>query len=156
RLSNAHATLDAAAGSGSLSFITAEYSTMSPFNMDNTRLILQHSSYFALYDGSGNYLRDLPFSVYASTEPRWSRSDPSTLYFVNGNAFKQLNVETGAITTVHVFSEYGAISGHGESDICFDGNHFVFAGDNRYVFVYEISTNTKGPVFDNGGHGFDS
>ncbi len=44
----------------------------------------------------------------------------------------------------------------GESDISFDGDHFVFAGNGRYVFVYQISTATKGPVFDTGGRSFDS
>ena len=69
---------------------------------------------------------------------------------------KRYNVATDAISLVHAFSEYSSISGRGESDICFDGNHFVFAGNNRYVFVYEISTGTKGPVFDTGSRAFDS
>src|SRR5262245_15842015 len=128
RITNAPATLNAAVGSGNLTFITNEYSTMTPFNKDNTRLILQHESYFALYDGNGAFLRNLPFAVHASSEPRWSRSDAATLYFVNNNALRKVNVETGALTTLHTFSEYSSISGKGESDICFDGNHFVFAG----------------------------
>jgi hypothetical protein len=155
RISNARASTNNADG-GLLSFVTAEYSTMSPFNRDNTRLILQHQSYFGLYDGAGNYLRDLPFAVYAASEPRWSRSDASTLYFVNGNTLKRMNVETGASAVVRAFPEYGSISGHGESDISFDGDHFVFAGDGRQIFVYQISTNIKGPVLDTGGRGFDS
>ena len=155
RISNARATANSADG-GLLTFITAEYSTMSPFNRDNTRLILQHQSYFGLYDGAGNFLRDLPFEVYAASEPRWSRTDSSLLYFVNGNTLKRVNVETGASTVVRAFPEYGSISGHGESDISFDGNHFVFAGDGRQIFVYEISTNSKSPVLDTGGRGFDS
>jgi hypothetical protein len=155
RLSDApHMTNNA--GSGMLSLVTAEYSTMSPFNKGNTRFILQHDSYFALYDGNGRYIKDLPYDVYASTEPRWSRSDPALLYYVNGNTLKMLNVESGASGVVHTFTEYGAVSGHGESDICFDGNHFVLVGDDRYVFVYEISTGTKGGVLDTAGHGFDS
>lgn len=144
------------AGVGNLSYITNEYSTMSPFNLDNTRLILQHESYFGLYDGSGRYLRDLPFSVYASSEPRWSRKDPSLLYFINGNTLYKVDVETDDVSTVHVFGEYNSVSGHGESDISFDGDHFVLAGDDHHVFVYEISSDSKGPVFDNGGRSFDS
>ena len=45
-----------------------------------TRLVLQHYSYFALYDGAGNYLRDFPFEVHASSQPRWSRTEPAVLY----------------------------------------------------------------------------
>ncbi|PYV01227.1 MAG: hypothetical protein DMG10_18300, partial [Acidobacteria bacterium] len=144
-----------ALGAG-VTFITGEYSTMTPFNKDNSRILLVHFSYFGLYDGSGNFLKNLPAEINASSEPRWSRSDANVLYYKYGNQLRQHNVGTGATSIVHTFPEYSSISGKGESDICFDGNHFVFAGDNRYVFVYEISTDRKGPVFDTGGRGFDS
>ena len=144
-----------ALGAG-VTFITGEYSTMTPFNNDNSRILLVHFSYFGLYDGSGNFLKNLPGEINASSEPRWSRSDANVLYYNSGNQLKRYNVSTGATSAVHTFSEYSSITGKGESDICFDGNHFVFAGDNRYVFVYEISTDSKGPVFDTGGRGFDS
>lgn len=157
RLSRALSTPDAAFGSGNLTFIMNEYSTMSPFNADNSRLLLLHGSYFALYDGSGNYVRDLPFEINSMSEPRWSRRDPNVLYYVRGNELKQYNAATGVSSVVHTFSEYTTVYGAGESDICFDGDHFVFVGDSRDVFVYEISTDTKGPVLDTSGlGGFDS
>jgi hypothetical protein len=156
RISDARSTADAAGGRGSLEFITNEYSTMSPFNSDGTRLILQHHSYFGLYDGEGRFLKNLPFEVSASAEPRWSRREPGVLYFVRGNELKRLDTGSGATSLVHAFREYGRIQGHGESDICFDGDHFVLAGDGRQVFVYEISSDRKGPVLDTGGRGFDS
>jgi hypothetical protein len=132
-----------------------EYSTMTPFNQDNSRLILQHFSYFGLYDGSGNYLRDLPFEINASSEPRWSRKDANILYYHRTSQLKQYNVATGVMSVVHTFSEYTAIKGNGESDISFDGDHFVLQGDGK-VFVYTISTDIKGPAFDTGGRTFDS
>ena len=64
---------------GTVTAITPEYSTMSPFNQNNTRLLLLHFSYFALYDGAGNYLQDLPLEINASSQPRWSRTDPLVL-----------------------------------------------------------------------------
>jgi hypothetical protein len=155
RLSDAMNMTDNA-GRGGLTSVSTEYSTASPFNSDNSRLILQHQSYFGLYDGNGTYLRDLPFAVNTSTEPRWSRRDPNVLYFVSGNSLMRLDVAAGAISVVHTFTEYGAISGRGESDISPDGDHFVFAGDKRYVFVYEISTGTKGAALDTAGHTFNS
>jgi hypothetical protein len=129
---------------------------MTPFNSDNSRIILVHQSYFGLYDGTGFYLRDLPLEINASSEPRWSRKDNHTLYYVHGNQFKAYDISSGATTIVHTFNEYSAISGMGESDISFDGDHFVFAGNNRYVFVYQISTDTKHAVFDTAGVAFDS
>jgi len=113
-----------ALGAG-VTFITGEYSTMTPFNNDNSRILLVHFSYFGLYDGSGNFLKNLPGEINASSEPRWSRSDANVLYYNSGNQLKRYNVSTGATSAVHTFSEYSSITGKGESDICFDGNHFV-------------------------------
>ncbi|MCX6625475.1 MAG: hypothetical protein NTY38_31320, partial [Acidobacteria bacterium] len=155
RISNGLGTQNADRG-GNLTWITDEYSTMSPFNSDNSRILLVHQSYFALYDGAGSYIRDLPFEISASSEPRWSRKDNRTIYYLHGNQFKTYDISSGAMTVVHTFSEYSAISGMGESDISLDGDHFVFAGARRYVFVYRISTDTTSPTFDTGGHGFDS
>jgi hypothetical protein len=165
RVSNSR-TMTNNAVSGPLTFVSTEYPTASPFNSDNTRLILQHAGYFGLYDGSGTYLKDLAFSANAATEPRWSRTDPNALYYVTGNSLMKLNVDTGASIVVRAFNEYAAIRGRGESEISLDGDHFVFAADelpsatapgviNRYVFVYEISTNTKGAVLDTVGHLFN-
>jgi hypothetical protein len=155
RISNALSTPNADRG-GYLTWITDEYSTMSPFNRDNSRILLVHESYFALYDGAGVYIRDLPLELSASSEPRWSTADNKTLYYVRGNQLKTYDTSNGAMSVVHTFSEYSVISGKGESAISFDGDHFVFAGDGRYVFAYQISADRKSPVFDTGGHGFDS
>src|SRR5436190_3251506 len=101
RISNAMTTTDAASG-GNVTTISPEYSTMSPFNNDNTRLLIQHFSYFALYDGDGNFLKDLyQYGVHASAEPSWSRTDTNVLYFVNGNQLKSLNIGTNVVSVVH-------------------------------------------------------
>src|SRR3989338_8875338 len=93
RISNAPSEPNRA-HTGTLAFIVNEYATMTPFNSDNSLILLQHQSYFALYDGEGNYLRDLPFEINASSEPRWSRHDPNALYYHTGNQLKQYNVAT--------------------------------------------------------------
>ena len=156
RISDAMTTVDAGSG-GKVTSIGPEYSTMSPFNKDNTRLLIQHFSYFALYDGDGNFLKDLyQYRVHASAEPRWSRTDSNVFYFINGNQLKSFNIGTNAVSVVHTFTEYSAISGKGESDISFDGTHFVFCGSGRYVFVYDLANDTKGPALDINGHPVDS
>jgi hypothetical protein len=155
RISNAMGT-KSNISSGNLTQITNEYSTMSPFNNDDTFLILQHDSYFGLYSGSGTYLRDLPFAINTGSEPRWSRTDVNVIYFLSNNQLKQFNVATQVMSTVHTFSEYTVIRGMGESDISVDGNHFVFVGDSLSIFVYEISTDRKSAVFSTGGRSFDS
>ncbi len=112
RISNALGTPNADGG-GNLTWITDEYSTVSPFNSDNSRLILVHQSYFALYDGTGFYLRDLPLEVNSSSEPRWSRKDNHTLYYVHGNQLKTYDTSSSTASIVHTFSEYSGHQRHG-------------------------------------------
>jgi hypothetical protein len=156
RLSDARQTRDAVTGAGPLAFITNEYSTVTPFNRDATRLLVQHQSYFALYDGEGHYVEDLPKDVNAASEPRWSRHDPDVFYYLAGNELRRYHVGQRAASLVRRFSEYGRVSGNGESDLCFDGDHLALVGDARFVFVYELSTGRKGAALDTGGRGIDS
>ena len=155
RISNALGTTNADKG-GSLTWIEAEYSTADAFNNDNSKFILLHQSYFGLYNGEGTFLSNLPMEINSGSEPRWSRKDTATIYYHAGNMLKSYNADSGATKVVHAFSEYASISGNGEMDISRDGDHFVFAGDNRYIFVYEISTDKKYSVFDTNGTTFDS
>ncbi len=155
RISNALGTPNSDQG-GLLTWIEAEYPTMTPFNSDNSKIILVHQSYYGLYDGTGFYIRDLPLEINSSSEPRWSRANNHTLYYHVGNSLKTYDTSTGAIAIIHTFSEYSAISGLGESDISYDGDRLVFAGDSRYVFVYQISTGAKSSTFDTSGHSLDS
>ena len=160
RMSNATVSPDVAFGTGFLPFISDEYSTMTPFNADNSRILALHFSYFGLYNGifdaAGNFIKNLPFAVSASTEPRWSPTKTNILYFIAGNQLKQLDVSTDAISVVHTFAEYTSISGKGESDISPDGDHFVFIGNSQFIFVYTISSDSKGPTFDTNKRAFDS
>lgn len=146
-----------AAGLGS---IGVEYSSMCPFNSDNTRLILMHSQgYVGLYDGEGKFIRVLAPPIAASSEPRWSRKNPDLFYFVNGNELWSEQPSNGSRKLIHTFPEYvrftsdhrHGVHGRGESDISEDDDHFVFAGIKpggaTEVFVFQISTRAKGRVF---------
>jgi uncharacterized protein (TIGR03437 family) len=162
RISNARGTPNAY-GRGNPQYIEPEYSTASPFNIDNSRLILLFESYFGLFDGQGQFLGALPEEINASSEPRWSRQDPNVLYYHTGNQLKQYEVSTNAASVVHTFTEFSSINGAGEMDISYDGGHFVLVGTARspfgsktYVFIYEISTDSKSPALDTSGRAFDS
>lgn len=156
RLSDATATPDAANG-GTLPLVNNEYATIAPFNRDNGYLILGHHSYFALYDGEGRYLRDLPFDIHGGSEPRWSRALAARLYYINGNQLKRYDVDTGDRGVVRTFPEYADVRGNGESDIAFQDDRFVLVGDGRDIFVYDVATDTKGAVLETAGlGGFDN
>ena len=148
RLTDAQNTSDATDPVKVLNLISQESSGVSPFNTDNSRLLLQHFSYFGLYDGLGNYLNDLPFEITASSEPRWSQTDPAIFYYINGNQLKQYDVLTRGVTVLHEFDEYASISGKGTANLSVDGDHLLLIGDNIDVFVYTLSTDTSGPVLE--------
>src|SRR5204863_6970181 len=105
-----------------------EYSTAAPFSSDNSRLILLHQSYFGLYDGNGSFIGNLPLEINSSSEPRWSRTDNTTLYYHAANQIKSYNVSSQTTKVVHTFKEYSSIKGNGEMDMSLDGDHLVFAG----------------------------
>ena len=148
RLTDSAHSPDNARGSGFLNTIRPEYPTVCPWSAGNAWLILQHGSYFGLYTGAGGYVSDLPFSISASSEPRWSRTYGNLLYFhvAGGNALLSYNVATGVTTTLQVFSEYSAISGGGEMDTAGMGDFLVLAGDGKEAFVYNVAADTKSPV----------
>jgi hypothetical protein len=140
-----------------LPWVEAEYSTKSPFNADNSKMLLIEFSYFSLYNGV-TLQRIKPLCcqgtiVAASSEPLWSRTDPNVFYFhpANSNQLETYNVATDAVTVLHTFTEYSFVYARGESELSYDGDHIVLAGDGHAIFVYTISTNTKGPVFDTNG-----
>lgn len=145
RISDAPNTTDNASGKA-LPLITHEYATVSPFNIDNTRLLVQHFTYFALYDGNGNYLRDLPFEINSASEPRWSRDDPDVFYYLTGNQLKSYDIGTGRREVVREFPEYRDVSGLGESDLSGDGDRRVLVGDRRQIFVYDLALDRKRPA----------
>lgn len=155
RLTDARATPNAA-GRGNLNWIGTEYSTCCPFNCDNTRLLLLHESYYGLYDGDGVFIRNLPFSINASSEPRWSRKFPDFLFYVNGNKVLMYDSGKDESRILRAFTEYAGVNGAGESDISEDGNHLVLCGDGHAIFVYDLLHDTKGPVLETEGHAFDS
>jgi len=156
RVSDAANTISADNGKP-LVYVEAEYSTKSPFNTDNSRMLLLEFSYFSLYDAV-TLQRIKPFCcvgpiVAASSEPLWSRTDPNLFYFhpVNSNQLKTYNVATDVVKLLHTFSEYSSITARGESELSYDGDHIVLSGDGHQIFVYTISTDTKGPVFETNG-----
>jgi hypothetical protein len=147
RVTDAAHTEDTLAG-GDLDFAINEYSSVTPFNADSTLVLLIHESVFALYDTAGHFLRVLPQEIHATSEPRWSVSDPNLFYFLHHNELRSYDVATGAEALLHSFAEYRQISGTGESDLSTDGDHLALVGDDRYVFRYEISTDTSGRTLD--------
>jgi hypothetical protein len=161
RITQASVTPDNAKGNGDrLPGIQVEYSSISAFNCDATRLLLLHFSYFALYDGSGKYLFDCTengrFEVNASSRPRWSTRHPEIFYYLRGNQVKAYNTLSRTSILVKTFSEYQTIDDGGEADFGIDGRVRVLCGDHREIFVFNVGTGEVGPKLATDGRSFNS
>lgn len=129
-----------------------EYSTWSPMNLDNTKLltILSMGGYEVL-DLSGKTLIDWSTLKLASTEEaRWSRRAPNIIYAHHGTEFWQVDIsnqKNPKFSVLHRFSEYASLGHPDEGDLSNDGDHFVFEGLNsdksKDLFVYQISSGQK-------------
>jgi hypothetical protein len=137
--------------------IEVEYSGMSPFNQSNGKMLVILFDSFAVYDIASKTITPLPIEVASSSEPRWSLTDPDVFFYHVGVSLRKYNIATGAVTVIRVFSEYSQLSiGGGEADISYDGDHLPLIGDGHAVFVYKITGDVKGPVFDAGSHAIDA
>ncbi len=152
---------DASKDSWSGSFylpISHGYSTVSPFNADD--------SYLLLTDGFGRrYVTDLKGNIVVpiSNMPTgyndgwflWDATNPAVFYYTTGNSLMKGTISGASVANavVHQFTEYAAINFMDETDVSQDGAHVVvIGGDNsgsspENVFVYDLVTNRKGAVY---------
>ena len=130
------------------SYVMHAYSSVNPFNSDNTMVLLEKSGgILHVRDLLGNTVKDNlhNFGILPSSNPVWSRTDPNVIYFhpVSSNQVKKYNLSTNAVTTEYTFSSYAQISfGNGEGDISWDGNYLPILADGRYGFIYNINAKT--------------
>lgn len=151
------------------------YSTVSPFNAND--------SYLMLGDGWGrHFITDLQGNILvpianmpdcgnsASCTPSdssndtwfyWDATNPVVFYYTEGNSMMKGVVSGSTVTTssVHQFTEYQAINFIDKTDLSQDGSHVVIAGGDtsgnspENIFVYDFTTNLKGPVYTTGCSG---
>src|SRR5207249_7197161 len=85
----------------------------------------------------------------------WDATNAKVFYYTNGNSLMKGTISGAAVTTavMHQFSEYAAINMMDETDVSQDGAHVVIVGgdtsgsSSENVFVYNLVTNSKGPVY---------
>jgi hypothetical protein len=123
------------------------YSSVSPFNADSTRVLLQKAPGGAQHIRtlSGEIVRDNlgRWGIQPHSEPVWSPTDPDVLYFhpVGGNTLRRYDVDTDTVTVLHTFTGYTSIEfGHWEADISGDGDYLPILADKRFGLIYTIST----------------
>jgi len=152
------------------------YSTLSPFNANDTYLMLGDGEGFHFVtDLLGNIVvpgADMSNWTASNGMPQqfndgwflWDASDPNVFYYTNGSSMMKGTINgtctpasTVCTSVVHDFSQdtpsYSAINFMDDADLSQDGAHVVIvAGDTtgtspENVFVYNFLTNIKGPVY---------
>ena len=139
-------------GKTKINSISVEYATITPWSLNDKWLLLAGNSHFLLHHGqTGKFLRPLKASnanewIGSSSQPRWSRTDPDSFYFLSGNSLKLFSVATMTSSLVRVFTEYSKIDGLGEGDLLSDdGSMMALCGDGSYIFTLGMTTLTKSP-----------
>jgi len=136
-----------------------EYSNMSAINSNDTLIEIGTNSGWAILDPSGNVI--VPVGNVPYTTGRWDITQPNVVYYLSGSGLEKGTVNTSGCapncmitqTTLHAFSEYSSMSfGGGEGDL-FSPDHILLYGvrasdSTQDIFVYTISTDTQGPVFN--------
>jgi hypothetical protein len=125
-----------------------QYSTISPINQDDTRIMLiTESGQGVIVDMSGNVVvgpNDFP-GINAANVP-WARSAPNVFYYTNGNTLYSGLVSGRAVKSrvLHTFAGYPRVVIPDEEDLSEDGDHlWIVAGTQ--AFLYTISTDSTSP-----------
>jgi uncharacterized protein (TIGR03437 family) len=135
-----------------------EYATMSPFNKNNTLVLLLNNTFgFYVTDRFGEIIYPpQTLGIGGDAEPRWSPKFQDNFYYHQGNQLLVFDTSTGQSRTLRTFSQFNSITfGGGESDISEDGDHFVIVGDGTFAGVYTLSTDQLGRLLDFDYEDFD-
>lgn len=149
--------------------INMGYATVSPFNADDTYLMLSDgwNEHF-ITDLKGNIvvpISNMPDcsnsgSCNANNSSNdswfyWDATNPAVFYYTAGNSMMKATINGSTVTTsaVHEFTEYSAVNFMDKTDLSQDGAHVVIVGGDTSgssplnIFDYDFVTNTKGPVY---------
>lgn len=132
---------------------------VSPFNRDNTRLLL-------IREGGGYYVADLSGNIIISNtelalgrspEPRWSATDANRFYYHQDNQLLWYDLSTKQKTVVRTFTQYDFIAfGSAGAEISDDGDRLLILGSKgsqAFLGVYRISTDVLGTMLETTGLG---
>ncbi len=131
-----------------------EYETISPFNRNNTRLLL-------LREGGSFYVADLNGAVVISEtelalgkqpEPRWSTTDANVFYYHQDNLLLRYELATKQKTTLRAFTQYDNIAfGFNNGELSDDGDNLIILGrkgSQSFLGVYRLSNDTLGTTLE--------
>ena len=131
-----------------------EYETISPFNRNNTRLLLlREGGSFYVADLNGNVvISETELALGKQPEPRWSTTDANVFYYHQDNNLFRYDLGTKQKTTLRTFTQYDGIAfGYGNGELSDDGDSLILLGrkgSQSFLGVYRISNNTLGTTLE--------
>lgn len=125
-----------------------EYATITPFNSDESLVLLQLSTGYWVVNREGTVVRSAAdLGLEAGARAKWSHAEPFRLYYYEANRLMALDVSSLQRDVVFTFGQFRSVSdAGGASDLSEDGDHLLVLGDNRFLGVFEISTRRFGPT----------
>ncbi|MBI1765640.1 MAG: hypothetical protein HYR56_29915 [Acidobacteria bacterium] len=135
-----------------------EYATISPFNRDNTRLLLVKGGDYYVADLSGNVIiSPTDLALGRLPEPRWSTTDASIFYFHQGNQLFRYDLRTRQKTPLRTFAQFDSIGfGVNDGELSADGDALLIIGyksGQSVLSVYRLSTDALSATLDVGAQG---
>lgn len=127
------------------------YSTASPWNADDTRImVVNDSGFMAVMNPSGTVavpVANMPASNNA--DQPWDLTDPSVFYYAIGNTFRKGTISGNAVisTTLHTFAGFSTVIIPDQEDVSDDGTTIWLIGDHGTecagrAIAYNLSTDT--------------
>jgi len=144
------------------------YSQVSPFNANDTYLMLGSSAGHFVTDLAGNMVVGYAAMPNCNNSQSctiangsndtwfaWDATNPAVFYYTFQNYMMKGTIAPPAVavSVLHQFTEYPFINFMDKMDVSYDGKHVVIVGgDNtgkspENAFSYDFTTNTKGPVY---------
>lgn len=141
------------------------YSRVSAWNADDSLILLRYNeespangTHFFL-DGD-TYVPQYSRSFPSDDNVRWHPTDPDTLYYLDGNSLRTMNVPLNTTALVKTFAGYSSITfgagvGSGKGEFSNDGDLVALSATRTSdggidVFVYKVSTDTSYTALDLG------
>lgn len=140
---------------------TIYYSSVSPFNANDTFLMIYHviktgPAYSSAKPGS-TVVPSSNIPGYDGDPPIWDGTNPNVFYYASGNSLKSGTITglpgcittqncTVTVATVHTFSSYSAIAINDEPDLSQDKSSLLLVGSSGGpidIFTWNLNTSTQ-------------
>ncbi len=131
-----------------------EYETISPFNRNNTRLLLlrEGGSFFVTDLNGAVIISEAELALGKQPEPRWSTTDANVFFYHQDNHLFRYDLAAKQKTTLRTFTQYDNIAfGISNGELSDDGDNLIILGrkgSQSFLGVYRLSNNTLGTTLE--------